>query len=70
MNRGDRREAVFRDDQDRKRFISTLGEACQKTGWAMHAYWRELLEGWAGIMAAWNGQRRPNSARPGSWRRS
>jgi hypothetical protein len=36
MNRGDRREAIFRDDQDRKRFISTLGEACQKTGWEMH----------------------------------
>jgi hypothetical protein len=35
MNRSDRREAVFRDDQDRKRFISTLGEACQKTGWEM-----------------------------------
>ncbi len=31
MNRGDRREAIFRDDRDRKRFISTLGEACQKT---------------------------------------
>ena len=36
MNRGDRREAVFRDDQDRKVFISTLGEACQKTGWEGH----------------------------------
>jgi putative transposase len=36
MNRGDRREAVFRDDQDRKCFISTLGEACQKTGWEVH----------------------------------
>jgi putative transposase len=27
LNRGDRREAIFRDDQDRQRFISTLGEA-------------------------------------------
>ena len=36
MNRGDRREAIFRDDQDRKRFISTLGEACQKTSWEVH----------------------------------
>ncbi|HKI69320.1 MAG TPA: hypothetical protein VKA67_07015 [Verrucomicrobiae bacterium] len=32
MNRGDRREAIFRDGEDRRRFISTLGEACAKTG--------------------------------------
>lgn len=37
MNRGDRREAIFRDDEDRKKFISTLGEACEKTGWEVHA---------------------------------
>jgi putative transposase len=36
MNFGDRREAVFRDDQHRKRFSSTLGGACQKTGWEVH----------------------------------
>ena len=29
MNRGDRREAIFADDQDRQRFLDTLGEACQ-----------------------------------------
>jgi len=28
MNRGDRREAIFRDDVDRRRFVSTLGEGC------------------------------------------
>jgi putative transposase len=38
MNRGDRREAIFRDDRDRQRFCNTLGEACQKTGWQVHAY--------------------------------
>ncbi len=37
MNRGDRREAIFRDDEDRQRFIGTLGEACAKTGWRVHA---------------------------------
>ncbi len=37
MNRGDRREPIFRDDQDRQRFIATLGEACGKTGWQVHA---------------------------------
>jgi REP element-mobilizing transposase RayT len=38
MNRGDRREAIFKDDQDRERFLETLGEACDKTGWQVHAY--------------------------------
>jgi len=37
MNRGDRREEIFRDDDDRQRFLSTLGEACAKTGWQVHA---------------------------------
>jgi REP element-mobilizing transposase RayT len=37
MNRGDRREPIFRDDQDRERFIGTLGEACGKTDWQVHA---------------------------------
>jgi REP element-mobilizing transposase RayT len=38
MNRGDRRELIFMDDVDRQRFIDTLGEACAKTGWQVHAY--------------------------------
>lgn len=38
MNRGDRREPVFIDDTDRARFLETLGEACGKTGWHVHAY--------------------------------
>ncbi len=37
MNRGDRREPIFKDDEDRQRFITTLGEACAKTGWQIHA---------------------------------
>ena len=31
LNRGDQREDIFKDDEDRKQFLSTLGEACQKT---------------------------------------
>ena len=31
MNRGDRREPIFCDETDRKRFLTTLGEACAKT---------------------------------------
>jgi putative transposase len=38
MNRGDRREPIFRDDEDRTRFLSTLGEVCAKAGWQVLAY--------------------------------
>ena len=38
MNRGDRRENIFEDEQDHVRFLETLGEACQKTGWQVHAW--------------------------------
>jgi REP element-mobilizing transposase RayT len=37
VNRGDRRESIFRDDTDRQRFVHTLGEACAKTAWQVHA---------------------------------
>ena len=37
MSRGDRREAIFRDDEDRRRFLETLGEGCGKTDWVVHA---------------------------------
>ena len=33
MSRGDQREDIFRDDEDRQGFLSTLGEACGKTEW-------------------------------------
>ena len=38
MNRGDRRERIFRDDGDRARFLETLGQACRGTDWRMHAW--------------------------------
>jgi len=38
MNRGGRRESIFKDDEDRQQFLSTLGEACVKTGWQVQAY--------------------------------
>ena len=38
MNRGDRRESIFHDDDDLQRYIEHLGEACVKTGWQVHAY--------------------------------
>jgi REP-associated tyrosine transposase len=38
MNRGDRREPIFRADADRLMFLETLGQGCQKTGWRVHAW--------------------------------
>ena len=38
MNRGDRREAVVKDDTDRLQFLETLGAACVRSGWQVHAY--------------------------------
>jgi putative transposase len=38
MNRGDRKEPIFRDDSDRVLFLETLGQACAKTDWQVHAY--------------------------------
>ena len=37
LNRGDRREPIFRTDRDRVLFLDTLAEACEKTGWQVHA---------------------------------
>ena len=38
MDRGDRSEAIFRDDGDRELFLRTLGQTCERTGWRVHAY--------------------------------
>jgi REP element-mobilizing transposase RayT len=38
MNRGDRREPIFRDDEDRKLFLTTLGECCGKTDWQVQVW--------------------------------
>jgi putative transposase len=38
MARGNQGRAIFRDDADRQRLIESLGEACGKTGWRIHAY--------------------------------
>lgn len=38
MCRGDRHEAIYRDDRDCERFLETLTEACERTGWLIHAY--------------------------------
>ena len=38
MNRGDRREDIVRGDEDRKLFVRSLGETCEKCGWEVHAW--------------------------------
>src|SRR5437867_3856350 len=38
LNRGDRREPIFKDDLDRQRFIETLSETCAKTDWKVLGY--------------------------------
>ncbi len=38
MCRGDRGEAIYLEDADRGLFLKTLGEACLRTGWRVHAY--------------------------------
>jgi REP element-mobilizing transposase RayT len=38
MARGNRREAIFADDDDRRFFLTTLGEACAMTGWRVQAW--------------------------------
>ena len=38
MNRGDHRENIFLDDEDRACFLSALAEACRKTEWRVLAY--------------------------------
>jgi putative transposase len=38
MSRGDRREAIFQHDLDRKSFLQALGAVCETTGWQVHAY--------------------------------
>ncbi len=38
MSRGDQRHDIFFEDVDRYDFIKTLGEACLKTDWQVHAF--------------------------------
>jgi putative transposase len=38
LSRGNRQKAIFLNNVDRHDFLKTLGEACQKTGFAIHAY--------------------------------
>ncbi len=38
MARGNHQGPIVDDDRDRQRWLETLAEACEKTGWRVHAY--------------------------------
>ena len=38
MSRGNRGDAIFRTERDRRLLLDTLAEGCGKTGWRIHAY--------------------------------
>jgi putative transposase len=38
MNRGDRRDAIFWEDSVWELFAETLGQACEKADWQIHAW--------------------------------
>ena len=38
MARGNRRENIFLCDDDRLFFLKTLEDACERTGWLVHAW--------------------------------
>lgn len=38
MARGNRREDIFHDDDDRRFFLNTLSQACEMTGWRVQAW--------------------------------
>jgi len=38
MARGNRREPIFHDDDDQRFFLHTLAQACERTGWRVHAW--------------------------------
>jgi len=38
LNRGNYRSAIFRSDKTKAAFLKCLGEACEKTGWLIHAW--------------------------------
>lgn len=37
-SRGDRRDDIYLDDEDRKRFLEVFAEVCDRHRWACHAY--------------------------------
>jgi putative transposase len=63
MARGNRREAIFLDEEDRRFFLHTLSEACEMTGWRVHAW--VLMENHYHLLAPEHGDAAVQCAAPG-----
>ena len=37
-SRGDRREDIYRDDEDREEWLAVLAEVCERFNWVLHAW--------------------------------
>ena len=46
MARGNQGRAIYADKRDRKMWLATLGEACEKTGWRIHAWLKSDAGHW------------------------
>ena len=44
--RGDHREPIFKDEQDRERFLAIRGEVCARTSWHVQAFYPVVLFGY------------------------
>ena len=52
LNRGDRREPIFQDDDDRRGFLAALAEVCGRSGWQVHAYfYKRVSSEWRSVKA-------------------
>ena len=38
LSRGNNKDRIFLDRDDRETFLKTLGQACERSGWVVHAY--------------------------------
>ena len=71
LNRGDQREDIFLDDEDRQKFLATLEQACRKTEWQLHAYCLmrnhfHLVIETPSANLAFQAQRRPTKSQAGA----
>ena len=75
MSRGDRRDPIFKNEEDHRLFMETLDQACEKTGWQVHAWCLmsnhfhlviELRNKWGRNIMVKNG-RRPKQNKPKEW---
>ena len=41
MCRGNGGQSIYLDDADRRTFLKTLGEACERCGWRVHEFVRK-----------------------------